>query len=86
MYYGGVFEQLARYTMGYQESDLHFGLTDRGNKIKLNSVWVMFWAEPTWLRSARSYNDIRLLSAMTLQTPVTQTDCERPLCSSHLQC
>ena len=23
---GGVFEQLARYTMRYQESDLHFGL------------------------------------------------------------
>ena len=62
------------------------GLTDRGNKIKLNSVRVMFWAEPTWLRSARSYNDIRLLSAMTLQTLVTQTDCERPLCSNHLQC
>ena len=24
--YGGVFEQLARYTMRYQESDLHLGL------------------------------------------------------------
>ena len=83
-------EQLARYTMRYQESDLHlglsssltsasnpnrlslllysiqtllrsltseiatvfetfvtkagfmFGLADRGNKIKVNSVWIMF--------------------------------------------
>ena len=26
-----------------------FGLTDRGNKITVNSVWVMFWYDRTYI-------------------------------------
>ena len=26
-----------------------FGLTDRGNKISVNSVWVMFWYDRTYM-------------------------------------
>ena len=26
-----------------------FGLTDRGNKITVNSVWVMFWYDRTYM-------------------------------------
>ena len=42
MYFcGGVFEQLARYTMRYQESDLHLGLS--ANNLNLPTLITLFY-------------------------------------------
>ena len=43
---GGVFEQLARYTMRYQESDLHLGLYSSltsANNINLPTLLTLFY-------------------------------------------
>ena len=51
MYFcGGVFEQLARYTMRYQESDLHLGLS--ANNLNLPTLILTLFYFSTLLYSS----------------------------------